>query len=353
MLAPRWNTILLALASSVLLPSWLLMALANPPEWSRARVAAPTVAAVDSPELADGTSGVLVAAGRSGEVTVVELPSRRTRRLDIGRRATMVAGPDEAGRIVYEARDPRWWEFFPFTMFTDDGEREALFVKSVHGGDARVLCDYRATGYVRNVLELSKRGGRVLYVVDGDARVFDVESGRMLFRANVGMERRDPWLDDDGEVLHFERIEPVSAVGPRIPYDQRRWLPICVDLASGEEREGCDARTRAASGFGWVKRSHWGRGPRAANELPTVEREHVDEREQLPGDIGGPAIEFNDGRTLYEGYARPSDGARGFRGYGTFEHSIRLGERSTGRTLTLAPRFESGVWTFSDVQLAP
>lgn len=333
-----------ALVVAALLPGCLLMAIMVPPEWARMRGPSPTVDVAESPELAEGLSGTLTAASRSGVVTLVDLPSLRRRRLDVGESARRVAGPDESGRIVYEATSPRWWEFFPLTMFSRGGNREALFVRSVHGGAARLLREYRTYGYGTNLLQISRRGGRVLYAVSEDLRVYDID-GRQLYREpDMRYEIRDPWLDDDGAFLHFERVEPMAPAGPRIPSDLRRWMPRCVELATGEERDA-DRSLRPRSAPHWEVRPR--RDPR---DVDSAEDETLG---QLAGDLGGHSLEFEDGRMIYAGLARPTDGARGFRSYGGFEHSLRLGERSTGRTLTLATRFDPGAWTFTEVRLEP
>lgn len=343
-LATVLTRVLVALVAATLLPVCLLMAIMIPPKWARVRVPSPTVEVAESPELAEGLLGTLNAASRSGVVTLVDLPSRRCFRVDVGRSATLISSPDESGRIVYEARSPLWWEFFPLTLFNHGGNREVLFVRSVHGGAERVLRAYRTYGYGTNLLQISRRGGRVLYAVSGDLRVYDVD-GRQLFREpDMNYNVREPWLDDDGAFVHFERVEPTDEAGPRIPFALRRWTPRCVDLATGEER-AADYRSRPASALRWEKR-HW-RDPRDG------ESARDDSLGQLAGDLGGRALEFEDGRTIYTGLPNPEDGARGFRGIGGFEYSLRLGERSTGRTLTLATRFESGAWTFTDVRLEP
>lgn len=308
------------------------------------RAPSPTVEVAESPELVEGLSGTLTAASRSGVVALVDLPSRRCLHVDLGRSATLISGPDESGRIVYEARSPLWWEFFPLALFHHGGNREALFVRSVYGGAERVLRAYRTHGYGTNLLQISRRGGRVLYAVSEDLRVYDVD-GRQLFREpDTRSSIRDPWLDDDGAFLHFERVEPMDEAGPRMPFALRRWRPRCVDLATGEERD-VDYGSRPGTAFRWEKRE-W-RDPRDG------ESARDESLGELAGDLGGRALEFEDGRTIYAGLASPADGARGFRGIGGFEHSLRLGERSTGRTLTLATRFQSGAWSFSDVRLEP
>src|SRR5688572_28904089 len=80
------------------------------PRALRVRIPAPTLEAPDSPELADTLSGTLIAVRRQGSVTLVDLPIRREVHLDLGKRVSRVAGPDESGQIVYEARNTRWWE---------------------------------------------------------------------------------------------------------------------------------------------------------------------------------------------------------------------------------------------------
>lgn len=324
------------------------------PRALRKRGPAPTMSAPDSPELAQGASGTLIAVRYHGDATLVDLPSLRRVELDLGRRVSMVAGPDEAGRIVYEARAPKWWEFFPITLFTASRKCEVLFVRSLRTGEEKVLREYRPYSYSGNRLDISRRGGKVLSAVYRDLRVYDV-GGRELFRTEE-FERnvRDPWLDDDGAFLHFEQIEPQSASGPRIPWELRRWLPVSVDLTTGEVRVESTACERPVSPW---RLNHWAqlwcgsasRFPKRADwpAPPTISFD------ELPGQMFGVAVEVEGGVTLYPGLASPNDGARCFPLSGGTEHSIRLGQRSTGKTLNLVKRFEPGAWTVTDVRLDP
>jgi hypothetical protein len=309
--------------------------------------------APDSLELASALSGTLTAVRRQGGVTIVDLPSRREVHLDLGKRVSSVAGPDESGRIVYEASNPRWWEFFPLTLFIDR-RREALFVRSVGGGSARVLCESGPDSYGSNLLQLSRRGGRVLYAVGDDLRVYDVE-GRELFRSEWSKSaHRNAWIDDDGAVLHFERTEPVDPTGPEIPFEQRRWRLVSVDLSTGEQRLERNSSSRPTAADSWINRKAlWRQSAPSIADALAQPRSTEDPRGELPGDLGGDALEFAGGATIYHGLAALEDGARAFSYYGPTEHSLRLGERGTGKTLNLVRRFEPGAWRFTDVRVAP
>jgi hypothetical protein len=323
------------------------------PRALRGRAPAPTLGAPDSPELAEALSGTLIAVRRHGRVTLVDLPSRREARLDLGKRVYRIAGPDESGRIVYEASNPRWWEFFPLTLFIDR-RREALFVRSVGGGRARVLREYEPASYGTNLLQISRRGGRVVYAVGDDLRVYDVGGRELLRREFHSSGVRNARIDEDGAVLHFERIEPLDLAGATMPNEQRRWRPVSIDLSTGEERIESHAPAESAVAGSWTKRkSMWRQSAPNVAELLTQPRATLDPRGELPGDLGDDALEFANGATIYHGLANPEDGARAFRSYGPTEHSLRLGERSTGKTLNLVRRFEPGAWTFTDVRVDP
>jgi hypothetical protein len=320
------------------------------PRALRVPVPAPTLDAPDSPELAEALSGTLIAVRRQGNVTFVDLPSRREAHLDLGKRVDLVAGPDESGRIVYEAPNPRWWDFFPLTLFIDR-RREALFVRSIGGGRARVLLECKPASSSTSLLQISRRGGRVAYAVGDDLRVYDVE-GRELFRCEWSRSTdRNAWLDDDGEVLHFERIEPLNLAGPTIPNEQRRWRPVSIDLSTGEARIESHAQARSMAGS-WTKRKAlWNSSAPNVAELFTQPRVTAEPRGELLGDLGDDALEFANGATIYHGLAGPEDRARAFRLSGPTEHSLRLGERNTGKTLNLVRRFEPGAWSFTDVKV--
>jgi hypothetical protein len=320
----------------------------------RGRAPAPTLDAPDSPELADALSGTLTAVRYGGAATIIDLPSRRELRIDLGRRVSMVAGPDESGRIAYEARNPRWWEIFPFYVFTHGNRREALFVRSLGGGRARVLREYESWGSGCDQLQISRRGGRVLYRVDDDLRVYDV-GGRELFRQRFhNIDHRSSWIDDDDARLHFERLEPMDPAGPMIPYALRGWLAVSIDLSTGEERIESDPpqKPHVASVSNGQGR-FWGGAPTMVVVKLAEPRSTEDPRGELPGDLDGGTLEFESGATIYHGLAAPEDGAYGFWRLGPTEHSLRLGERRTGKTLNLVRRFEPGVWSFTDVRVDP
>lgn len=324
------------------------------PRALRGRTPAPTMDAPDSPELADAVSGTLTAVRFGGAATVIDLPSRRELRLDLGRRVRRAAGPDESGRIVYEARNPRWWEIFPFDLFTLGDKRQALFVRSLGGGRARVLREYRSWGSDGDQLQISRRGGRVLYRVNDDLRVYDV-GGRELFRRRFhSIDHRSAWIDDDGARLHFERLEPQDLAGPRIPYDLREWRAVSIDLSTGEERLESNSSVKPRPADSLTQRRTAGRfSPSEVADLLARPRTTDDPRGALAGDLGGDVVEFERGPTIYFGLAGPEDGARAFRSYGPTEHSLRLGERGTGKTLNLVRRFEPGAWAFTDVRVDP
>jgi hypothetical protein len=325
-----------------------------PPRALRGRAPAPTIDAPDSPELADALSGTLTAVQYGGAATIVDLPSRRELRLDLGRRVRMVAGPDELGRIVYEARNPRWWEFFPFDVFTPGDDRRALFVRSLGGGRPRVLREYESSGSGGDQLQISRRGGRVLYLFDDDLRVYDVGGRELLRQRFHNIDHREAWIDDDGARLHFERLEPTDPAGPMIPYALRGWLAVSIDLSTGEERiESHPPQKPYVASMSNGRGRFWGGAPTMVLVRLAEPRSTHDPRGELPGDLDDDALEFASGATIYHGLAAPEDGAYGFWRLGPTEHSLRLGERSTGKTLNLVRRFEPGVWNFTDVRVDP
>lgn len=323
------------------------------PRVVRARIAAPTLDQRDAPELAQAIKGTLVAARYGGALTLVDLPTRRELQLDLGCRVTLIAGPDEEGRIVYEAERPLWWEFFPLTLFTD-GERRALVIRSLHTGREQELLAYRTTSYGENQLLISRRGGRVVYVVSDDLRVFDAGGGE-LWRGRWSVpEQRKLQIDDDGARLHFEQVEVPRVEIPSLPYESWPARRVSLELATGDRlfdapalvgRTGPLSRRRGDILWWW--------SPSVISaELATRSKSGVS-RGGLVGDLGGDLLELPSGLAIHAGLASSADGARGFRDHGPTEHSLRLGQRSTGKTLSLVRCFEPGAWCFSDVRVDP
>lgn len=319
--------LVLALAASCVGP---------PPRVLRARIPAPTMAAPDTPALANEITGTLTAVHGRGAVTVVDLPTRRERKLEIGQDVTMVAGPDEAGRIVYEAESPRWWEFFPLTLFTPSDRRHALMVCSLRSAKTWELYGYRPHVYTRNQLLISRRGGRVVYIVDDDLRVYDLDGRKLLQRKWDRFIQRNLSISEDGDVLCFERLEYSGRYPSALEIAYAPCRKVCLDIATGVEAASPDDFRRPLGKTVFVN-----------------ERSRTDSRGPLLGDLGEDIFELASGLTFYEGLASPRDGARAYRTFGPTECSVRLGQRATGKTLSLVRCFEPGAWCYSDVRVDP
>jgi len=303
----------------------------------RVRTPAPTMDAPDALELADLTSGTLTAVHRSGAMTVVDLPTRRELHHHLGQYVALIAGPDEAGRIVYEAAGPRWWEYFPLTLFTKAQDRRALMVCSLASGATKELTRYREDSYTENTILLSRRGGRVAYVFDGNLRVFDLDGRELLRRPWSSSLQQSLSISEEGDLLRFEQRD-VDLRLPRSPDGAfSPWRFVSIDIATGAEVAAPPIELRRTVG----------------KTVRVNERSRIVPRGSLIGDLDEDVYELVSGLTFYEGLASPQDGARGYRSFGYSERSIRLGQRSTGKTLSLVRCFEPGAWCFSDVRVDP
>lgn len=303
----------------------------------RVRIPAPTMEAPDALELAESVSGTLTAVHRGGVMTVVDLPTRRQLEFGTGQRVMLIAGPDEAGRIVFEAAGPRTWEFFPLTLFTNSLDRRALMVCSLRRGTTKQLFGYHQSSYTENEVLLSRRGGRVAYIYDKNLRVFDLEGRELLRRTWSGGLDQNLRISEEGDLLCFETRYVFKELPPAPEPAYSPWRTVCIDIASGEEVIAPPSKFRRPSG----------------ELLFRSERQQRVPLGPLTGDLDEDVYELASGLTFYEGLASPQDGARGYRSFGYSERSIRLGERSTGKTLSLVRCFEPGAWCFSDVRVDP
>jgi hypothetical protein len=301
------------------------------------RVPAPTTEAPDALELADLTSGTLTAVHRSGAMTVVDLPTQRQLEFGTGQCVMLIAGPDEAGRIVFEAAGPRSWEFFPLTLFTNSLDRRALMVCSLRRGTTRELFGYRQRSYTENEVLISRRGGRVAYIYDKNLRVFDLEGRELLRRTWSHGLNQNLRISEQGDLLRFETRYVFKELPPAPEPAFSPWRTVCIEIASGEEVFAPPSKFRRTSG----------------ELLFRSERQQPDPLGALPGDLGESVFELESGLTFYEGLASPRDGARAYRSSGYSERSLRLGQRATGKTLSLVRCFEPGAWCFSDVRVDP
>jgi hypothetical protein len=294
---------------------------------------APTLDAPEDPSLAERASGTLVIADGSGTVTLIDLPSCAERRLEIGGTVIAATAPDEAGRIAYLREEWPLPQAILAFCFGVGKNTTVLAVRSLDGGEERVLAEVRSNRPGRSI-ELSRRGGRVLHH-DTHTRydVFDLDSGARVQIPPLLRPSGTPRLDAEGRRLVYGRravneIHWAGSVGRLDTWE--------IDLETGLERE-----------------LHGGQ-PTSSDTLDEVtelalDYEYPPGSNSPPGRIGPCVFELTPDLVIYEGLPGPEAGAREYFStlYPSFERSIRLGEREGSATMTLFPRFRTGTFAFT------
>ncbi len=294
---------------------------------------APTLDAPEDPSLATCVSGTLVVADGSSAITLIDLPSCAARRVEIGGTVIAATAPDDAGRIAYLREEWAWHQAADAMLLGAGKPTTVLAVRSVHGGEERVLAEVRSNRAGRSI-ELSRRGGRLLHY-DTHTRydVFDLDSGARLKVPPLSRPFGTPRLDAEGRRLVYGRraaneIQWTGAVGRLVTWE--------IDLETGLERE-----------------LHGGQ-PTSSDTLDEVTElalsyEHPPGSNSPPGRIGPCMFELSPDLVIYEGLPGPEAGAREYFStlYPSFERSIRLGGREGSSSMTLFPRFRTGTFAFT------
>jgi hypothetical protein len=294
---------------------------------------APTLDAPEDPKLAERASGTLVIANGTGTITLIDLPSFAERQLEIGGTVIAATAPDEAGRVAYLREEWPLPQAILAFCFGVGKKTTILAVRSVDGGEERILAEVQSNRPGRSI-ELSPRGGRVLHF-DTERRfdVFDIESGARLPVQALHSPLETPRLHREGDRLVYSRDASVNAGSDPI---DRRIVTWEINLASGEERElHEDVRVPADT----------------LDEIESLQLnyEHFPEADWPRGRIGSSVLVVAPNVAIYEGLPSPQAGARTYLSFTNpdFERSIRLGEREGSATMTLFPRFKLGTFAFT------
>lgn len=294
---------------------------------------APTLDGPEDPSLASSVSGTLVVADGSSAITLIDLPSCAARRFEIGGTVIAATAPDDAGRVAYLREDWAFHRAAGAVLFGAGEPTTVLAVRSVDGGEERILAEVRSNRPGRSI-ELSRRGGRVLHY-DTSTRfdVFDLDSGARLPVAPLQSPLETPRLHRDGDRLVYSRYSAADADAEPL---SRRIATWEIDLSTGEERElHEDVRT-------------------PADTLEEVESLQLDftyfpEGDWPTGRVDSSALLVGPNLAIYAGFPSAQAGARTYLSFTNpdFERSIRLGERKGRATMTLFPRFKSGTFAFT------
>lgn len=294
---------------------------------------APTLDAPEDPSLATRVSGTLVVADGSSAITLIDLPSCAARRLEIDGTVIAATAPDDAGRVVYLREEWAFHQAAGALLFGAGKPTTVLAVRSVDGGEERILADVRSNRPGRSI-ELSRRGGRVLHY-DTHTRydVFDLDRGERISVPALRQPREAPRLDAEGRRLLYERsvdewTRTAKSGGPVATWE--------IDLETGLERE-LHAGPPTPSD--------------ALDEIETLELGYPDAPKfsSPPGRVGSRVLVLAPDLAIYEGLPGPQAGARSYLSFThpDFERSIRLGEREGSATMTLLPRFKQGTIAFT------